>query len=109
MAMARQTVRLSLPAVFVAVLLAGCGGSQAVQGSSVTISVTAGHPETAVPSVIGETSHKAVRELHTSGFSVRERHRAVGGDSHSGIVLSQDPRRGKQADTGSTVEITVGR
>lgn len=92
------------------VLLAGCGGSHATKGSYVTIvSVASGHTQTAVPKVIGETSHNAVRELHTAGFSVRERHQAVEGNSRSGIVLSQNPKRGDLANIGSAVRITVAR
>jgi beta-lactam-binding protein with PASTA domain len=91
------------------VLLAGCAGSHADKGPTVSVSVASGQTQTAVPKVIVETSRNAVRELHTAGFSVRERHQAVGGNSRSGIVLSQDPRRGELANTGSVVRITVGR
>jgi beta-lactam-binding protein with PASTA domain len=109
MAAVRQTVRsLWVIVPLFAVLLAGCGGSHAVTGSGVSISVESGHTQTAVPKVVGETSRDAVRELHTAGFSVRERHQNVGG-SRSGVVLSQDPRHGQVANTGSIVRITVGR
>jgi hypothetical protein len=43
-------IRLPLVSVaLLAVLLAGCGGSHAVKGSSVSVSVTYGRPETSLP------------------------------------------------------------
>jgi beta-lactam-binding protein with PASTA domain len=90
-------------------LLAGCGGSHAVKGGSVSLHVAAGHPQTAVPNVIGQSTRVAVRELVTAGFNVREHHRGGGGAGLQGRVLSQVPKRGVQVDTGSTVKITVGR
>jgi beta-lactam-binding protein with PASTA domain len=93
--------------VLFAVLLEGCGGSHAVKGS-ISISIETSPMEIAVPKVIGETSRNAVGELHTDGFSVRERGRAVA-HSRTGIVIAQHQAHGDLANTGSVVTITVGR
>jgi beta-lactam-binding protein with PASTA domain len=104
----RATRRRSLwvTVVVFAVLLAGCGGSHVVKGPYVSIETSP--MEIEVPNVMGKTSRNAVGELHTDGFSVRERRRAVG-HSRTGIVIAQHPGHGDFVNTGSVVTITLGR
>jgi serine/threonine-protein kinase len=96
-----------LSVVLLAALLAGCGGSHADKGP--TVSVTSGHPKTTVPDVIGETSRQAASRLQAAGFHVRQRHRVVSRASQGGIVLSQNPTHSEPAHVGSIVKLTVGR
>ena len=63
--------------------------------------------QVAVPSVVGKQLKVAKPALQTAGFKVaigyrRSQHR-------SGLVLSESPPGGSQADAGSTVKLTVSR
>jgi hypothetical protein len=99
-----------LSVVLLAALLAGCGGSHVVRGSSVSlVIVRSGSTLTAVPDVVGEKAGNAADKLRADGFRVTQTHRAVSGQDRMGVVLSQKPHRGAQVDTGSAVRIVVSR
>jgi eukaryotic-like serine/threonine-protein kinase len=77
---------------------------QVAKGSTVTIYVSKGAKQKAIPDVVGQSEADATAELENAGFKVTvvyELH------SSSGTVLSQDPSGGTKADKGSTVTIKV--
>ncbi len=59
-----------------------------------------------IPDVTGQTENRAIRELTDDGFDVRVEER-TSEDVPAGIVLSQDPSGGTEADIGQTVTIFV--
>src|SRR6266542_3746510 len=86
------------------------GGSSATLGSIVTISVSNGKaPKTPVPNVVGRTKDDAKSRLEAAGFKVQVVLQDVDDPTRDGIVLSQSPRGGKEAQLGSTVTIVVGK
>ncbi len=86
------------------------GGTTAKKGASVTITVSTGVEQAAVPNVVGQTEANAINTLQTRGFDVATTPKSVpAGDPNAGRVISQDPTSGKQADKGSTVKIVVGQ
>jgi serine/threonine-protein kinase len=82
-------------------------GSTAVRGDTVTLTVSSGPREIAVPPVVGEDRDDAVSEIEDRGFAVKVVTTPVTSGSLDGTVLAQDPAGGKAAE-GSTVTITVG-
>jgi 1A family penicillin-binding protein len=87
------------------------GGTAAVLGSAVSISVSNGQgpPQAKVPDVVGLKKDKAVANLEAAGFAVDVRYKKVPDASQDGRVLSQKPDGGITANEGATVTITVGR
>jgi len=82
------------------------GGSQADQGSTVTLEVSKGAGQVAVPPVVGMTQAAATSALDAAGFTVR----AIPQNSDTvttGTVISQSPSADTQADKGAEVDITV--
>ena len=93
------------------------GGSSAVLGSSVTISVSNGKgpkpspkpKKVPVPDVVGETKQQASTDIQSQGFAVSVSYQTVTDPKKDGIVLSQSPAGGTKASPGSTVSIVVGK
>ncbi len=82
--------------------------SSAAPGATITLSVSKGPKQSTVPDVTGEDETSAKDELKTAGFKVQVQHQDVTDPSQNGIVISQTPDGGTQADHGSTVTIVVG-
>jgi len=83
-------------------------GTTIDRGSNVTLFVSSGPKQVAVPDVVGLTQREAQQTLGNRGFqfTVTEE----GSDSADpGTVLRQDPAAGTRADPGSTVAIVVAR
>jgi beta-lactam-binding protein with PASTA domain/predicted Ser/Thr protein kinase len=83
-------------------------GQTVDRGSDVTLYVSSGPPQVAVPDVVGLTKHEAQQTLGDQGFQVVSSEE--GSDSADpGTVLRQEPAAGTQADPGATVTIVVAR
>jgi len=80
-------------------------GTEADEGSTVTIVVSLGIAQREVPSVVGETVEDAQTILGEAGFEDAVTEQAS--DEDEGIVISQSPEGGSQADRGSEVTIVV--
>jgi len=77
-------------------------------GSTVTIVVSSGPQQVAVPDVVGQSSDSARSTLEGAGFVVGVREQEDE-NADPGTVLSQTPSAGTNADKGSTVTITVAK
>jgi serine/threonine-protein kinase len=83
-------------------------GSDAAKGSTVTITVSSGPEQVAVPDVVGDTETQAKTKLINAGFHVNVVYVSTPLDNtDDGTVVDQDPNSGTQADKGSTVTIRV--
>ncbi|HET6448663.1 MAG TPA: Stk1 family PASTA domain-containing Ser/Thr kinase [Conexibacter sp.] len=83
-------------------------GTTIDRGSNVTLFVSSGPKQVAVPNVVGLTQREAQQTLGNRGFqfTVTEE----GSDSvDPGTVLRQDPAAGTKVDPGSSVAIVVAR
>jgi serine/threonine-protein kinase len=75
----------------------------------VTLSVSTGSTATTVPEVVGEDEASARASLENEGWEVVVRDTATEDPAEDGIVVSQNPAPGAEAEPGSTVTIFVGR
>jgi beta-lactam-binding protein with PASTA domain len=82
-------------------------GTQIVQGSVVTLTVSKGKPGVAVPKLVGLAAADAVNQLQAKGLTA-ELQQAVA-QAAPGTVVQQSPAPGKRAKRGSTVRLTVAR
>lgn len=82
-------------------------GSDAAEGSAVTIVVAKEPEQVTVPSVVGEDQATAIEQLTDAGFRVSEQSVSVDDEAQEGTVVQQDPSGGR-ARRGSTVTIGVG-
>jgi serine/threonine-protein kinase len=85
------------------------GGSTAAKGATVTLTVSKGPTTAAVPDVTSLDLDTAVATLEDSGFKASPTPEDTTDPSLDGVVLSQDPPGGAQAEPGATVTIVVGR
>ncbi len=83
-------------------------GVEAEKGSTVQITVSTGPAQVTVPNVVGEDEANARDILGEAGFNVRVVNVAVLDPDQDGIVQSQNPSAGSQANEGSRVTIFVG-
>ncbi|HZQ66487.1 MAG TPA: Stk1 family PASTA domain-containing Ser/Thr kinase [Gaiellaceae bacterium] len=84
------------------------GGTNARQGSKVTVTVSTGPATSQVPNVTGRQQTEAVTLMQQAGFVVTIVKQDVTDPSQDGLVLAQDPRPGRKAQHGDSVTITVG-
>jgi serine/threonine-protein kinase len=77
--------------------------------STVTLSVSKGPKESAVPDVTSQDEDSARSTLEDAGFRVTITRQSVSDPGLDGIVLSQSPTGGTKAAQGSTVNIVVGQ
>ena len=84
------------------------GGSQAPDGSAVTLNVSSGNKTYTVPNVVGQQQDTAADNLNNADgqFKVKRVH-AFSSTVDKGNVISTDPPAGSDAAKGSTVTITV--
>ncbi|MEX2212432.1 MAG: Stk1 family PASTA domain-containing Ser/Thr kinase [Gaiellaceae bacterium] len=85
------------------------GGESAPRGSTVTLTVSRGPSTSTVPDVGNQDEDTAREIIQEEGFRVRVRREDTEDPCLDGIVLSQDPGGGTEAEPGSTVTIVVGR
>jgi hypothetical protein len=81
-------------------------GTSVEKGTTVTLSVSAGQDEVAVPDVTGQTEADARSQLEA--FKVEVTPLLVNGPSDDGVVLGQTPAGETMAAPGATVTLTVG-
>jgi serine/threonine-protein kinase len=62
-----------------------------------------------VPDVTSQTEADASAAIQNAGFTVQVVEEIVDDPSLEGLVLSQDPEGGSDAEQGTTVVIVVGR
>jgi serine/threonine-protein kinase len=83
-------------------------GTSSGQGSTVSITVAKAPPQANIPDVTGQKRGPATAQLRDAGFKVTVDEQPVEDQAQDGTVISQDPSGGK-ADSGTTVNITIGR
>ena len=84
-------------------------GTQQPKGSVITLQVSSGPQTSQIPDVTSRTEADATMQLQTSGFQVQVVEEIVDDEGLDGLVVSQDPEGGTEADQGTTVVIVVGR
>jgi serine/threonine-protein kinase len=84
-------------------------GSQQGKGSVITLQVSEGPQTSQVPDVSSQTEADARTRLESAGFVVQVVEEIVDNADLDGLVLSQDPEGGADAEQGTTVVIVVGR
>ena len=84
------------------------GGGTAAPGSTVTIVVATAPATTPVPNVVGDTSGAARSTIVSAGLTFASQTQVTTDPAQNGLVLSQDPKRGK-VKKGSTVTVTIGK
>jgi beta-lactam-binding protein with PASTA domain/tRNA A-37 threonylcarbamoyl transferase component Bud32 len=82
-------------------------GQKVDKGSSVTLVVSSGKPQVAVPDVVGKSFDEAQSNLQAAGFKVTRTDKES--DKDPGTVLSQNPSSGGRIDAGSTIALTVAK
>jgi beta-lactam-binding protein with PASTA domain len=82
-------------------------GDTLVRGDTVTLTVSSGPKQIAVPAVVGWNRDDAVGELEDRGFAVVVGTALVTASNQVDAVLAQNPAGGRAAE-GSTVTITIG-
>jgi serine/threonine-protein kinase len=85
------------------------GGSECPRGSTVTLSVSRGPTTSAVPDVTATDFAIAQTTLEAAGFRTRTVFEDTADITQDGIVLSQDPIGGTQAEPDAVVTLFVGR
>jgi eukaryotic-like serine/threonine-protein kinase len=83
-------------------------GQKVDKGSSVTLVVSSGKPQAAVPNVVGKSFDEAQSTLQAAGFKVTRKDKESE-DKDPGTVLAQSPKGGVQIDSGSTIALTVAK
>jgi serine/threonine-protein kinase len=82
-------------------------GEKVDKGSTVSLVVSSGPEQAAVPDVTGKQFDEAQSTLQAAGFKVTRTDKES--DKAAGTVLSQNPKSGTQAAAGSTVALTVAK
>jgi eukaryotic-like serine/threonine-protein kinase len=81
-------------------------GSPITKGEVVTVQVSNGPPEVAIPNVVGMSVSQATQELTQAGFMVTVDPGAFGGGGGGATVAAESPTG--QAPKGSTITLTTG-
>jgi eukaryotic-like serine/threonine-protein kinase len=84
-------------------------GTLVPPGTRVTLNVSTGQSTTAVPDVVGEEEASARATLQNEGWRVLIRDTPTTNPDEDGLVITQTPPPGEQAEPGSQVIIYVGR
>jgi serine/threonine-protein kinase len=85
------------------------GGSESSRGATITLSVSRGPSTSAVPDVTTQDVAIAQTTLEQAGFRTRVVLEDTADITQDGIVLSQDPIGGTQAEPNAIVTLFVGR
>jgi serine/threonine-protein kinase len=86
------------------------GDTAVAPGSPVTLYVSTGKTQVAIPNVVGKEGTAATSELTTLGFVVTTNEQVLpAGDPSNGLVLAQSAAAGANVAPGSPITITVGR
>jgi beta-lactam-binding protein with PASTA domain len=84
------------------------GGTNVARGETVTIVVSTGRPQVAVPDVVGMSGERASARLTGAGLTVARQERTVTDPAQDGVVIEQRPGAGSEVDQGVQVVIVVG-
>jgi eukaryotic-like serine/threonine-protein kinase len=84
-------------------------GTLAPPGTRVTLNVSSGTSTTAVPDVVGEEEASARATLQNEGWRVLIRDTPTTNPDEDGLVVTQTPAPGEQAEPGAQVIIYIGR
>jgi beta-lactam-binding protein with PASTA domain len=84
-------------------------GTSVAKGSKIELSVSKGPATTQVPDVTNQNQADATRILEGAGLTVAVVQDFVTDPSQDGIVISQDPPAGADAQSGEVVTIHVGK
>jgi beta-lactam-binding protein with PASTA domain len=84
-------------------------GAEVREGTTVTLRVSTGPAELAVPDVTGLDEASARLELENAGFDVRVTDQSTDDPAQDGVVVAQSPGGGSTAREGAVVTITVAR
>ncbi|HWV25777.1 MAG TPA: Stk1 family PASTA domain-containing Ser/Thr kinase [Aeromicrobium sp.] len=82
-------------------------GSDAEQGSTVTLYISSGPQEVAIPNLSNLTYENAKERLEALGFKVKKDE--ADGSAEAGRVLNTDPPAGNKLAVGETVTVIVSR
>jgi serine/threonine-protein kinase len=85
------------------------GGSEGSKGTTVTVSVSKGPVTAGVPDVTTQPVENAQTALEVAGFRTQVELEDTDDPALEGIVISQDPAGGAQAEPNSIVTLFVGR
>ena len=83
-------------------------GTEAPEGSTVTINVSTGPGEATVPAVAGLSTEEAERQLEAAGFETRVE-REFSDEVERGRVIETEPSSGSVVERGTTVVMLVSR
>jgi len=83
-------------------------GTRVDRGATVTITVSTGRKQVAVPGVVGLGPGDAAQQIREVGLSAVQRQQTVTDEAQDGVVIDQRPGSGVELDEGSTVVIVVG-
>jgi len=84
-------------------------GAELREGGTVTLRVSTGPAQVAIPDVVGLDESAAIQELEAAGFVVQVVDEPTGEPTEDGVVLDQSPSAGASRPKGTTVTITVAR
>lgn len=84
-------------------------GARVREGATVTLRVSTGPSEVAVPDVTGLDEATARSELEDAGFEVRVTEESTADPAEDGLVRAQSPAGGTSAREGAVVTITIAR
>jgi beta-lactam-binding protein with PASTA domain/tRNA A-37 threonylcarbamoyl transferase component Bud32 len=81
-------------------------GTQLKEGQGVTLKVSLGVKEVAVPNLINLSVDEAANQLREVGLKLGDR-RSVASDQERNLVTKSTPKSGKTVDVGSSVDVEV--
>jgi eukaryotic-like serine/threonine-protein kinase len=84
-------------------------GAELDRGATVTVIVSKGPKDVAIPNVEGLDEETARQQLEDAGFTASVSDEPTDDPANDGFVLAQDPPGGNRAQQGATVVIFVGR
>ncbi len=84
-------------------------GTELQRGATVTVIVSKGPDDVAVPDVVGLDEESARLEIEGAGLTVSVSDDPTDDPAEDGLVVAQDPEGGDRVEEGSTIVIFVGR
>ncbi|GAU66699.1 putative serine/threonine-protein kinase [Streptomyces sp. NBRC 110611] len=82
---------------------------KAAKDTEITLTVAQAAPKVTVPSVVGQDFNAAQKQLTDLGFKVAKAEQETSDPNQVGKVTQQNPGANSEAETGSTVNLTVGK
>jgi serine/threonine-protein kinase len=84
-------------------------GAELQRGATVTVIVSKGPEDVAVPDVVGLDEESARLEIEGAGLTVSVSDDPTEDPNEDGLVVAQDPSGGDRVEEGSTIVLFVGR